>query len=101
MSIKYAYRVDSGIVIDGIVVDGIITNAQWASDNLGGFWIDTDTPAWVGGAWDEINGFRPTSPYPSWVWNDGSCLWESPMPYPDDGQMYQWDEPTISWELVN
>lgn len=61
MSHKYAYRVENGLVVDGIVVDGLNTNAQWASENLGGFWIDSDTPAWIGGTWNETDGFMPPS----------------------------------------
>lgn len=62
MSHKYAYRVENGQVIDGIVVDGVNTNAQWATENIGGFWVDTDTLVWIGGTWDETNGFQPPAP---------------------------------------
>lgn len=62
MSHKYAYRVENGQVIDGIVVDGVNTNAQWATENLGGFWVDTDTLVWIGGTWDDVNGFQPPAP---------------------------------------
>jgi hypothetical protein len=58
MSHRYAYRIDNGLVTDGIIVDGANTNAQWAIDNIGGFWVDSATPAWVGGTWDETNGFQ-------------------------------------------
>jgi hypothetical protein len=27
-------------------------------------------------------------------------LWESPTPYPTDGQPYNWNEETTSWVLV-
>lgn len=38
---------------------------------------------------------RFVQPYPSWTW-DGS-RWQPPVPYPEDGNDYQWDEPTQSW----
>lgn len=38
---------------------------------------------------------KPPQPYPSWVWNDGA--WQPPIPYPDDGQFYNWDEDNMTW----
>lgn len=41
--------------------------------------------------------FYARKPYPSWVWNDETLTWSSPVPYPDDGKSYYWNEPTTSW----
>lgn len=60
----YAYKIDHGLVVDGIVTDGENTNALWAAENLGGIWIDSSTLAWIGGTWDEVNGFQPPAPTP-------------------------------------
>lgn len=38
---------------------------------------------------------RPAQPYPSWTW--GGASWQSPVPYPDDGQEYVWDETAQEW----
>ena len=46
------------------------------------------------------DAFIPPKPYDSWVLNETSCLWEAPVEYPDDGQMYTWNEDTTSWDLV-
>ena len=46
------------------------------------------------------DAFIPPQPYASWTLNDDTCLWESPVAYPDDGQMYTWNEDTTSWDLV-
>lgn len=43
--------------------------------------------------------FIPPQPYPSWVLTP-SFQWEAPVPYPDDGNVYEWDEATLSWQLV-
>jgi len=43
------------------------------------------------------DAFIPPQPFPSWTLNDATCLWDSPVPYPDDGGMYEWDEATQSW----
>lgn len=38
---------------------------------------------------------RP-QPYPSWTWVEGEG-WVAPVPMPNDGQEYTWDEATQSW----
>ena len=47
-------------------------------------------------------GFVPPSPYPSWIMNNFSYLWEAPvpMPVPNNPPYYEWDEATVSWVLV-
>jgi len=40
--------------------------------------------------------------FSSWVFNETTCTFEPPVPYPQDGKYYQWDEPTINWvEVTN
>jgi hypothetical protein len=56
--------------------------------------------AGIGYTWDGV-GFIPPKPYPSWVMNSFSYLWEAPVPYPTDGKIYVWDEPTTSWVLAD
>lgn len=43
------------------------------------------------------DAFIPPKPFTSWVLNENTCLWESPVPYPNDGGPYTWDEATTSW----
>lgn len=58
--------------------------------------------AGVGYTYDPIrDAFIPPQPFPSWVLNEDTCLWDAPAPMPTDGQFYQWDEPTTSWVLIN
>ena len=45
------------------------------------------------------DAFIPPKPFNSWVLNESTCLWEAPVPYPDDGNRYVWDEQTLSWIL--
>jgi hypothetical protein len=47
-------------------------------------------------------GFVPPQPYPSWVMNSFSYLWEAPvpMPVPNNPPYYVWDEATLSWVLA-
>ena len=71
------------------------------SDNyiLGSSEIQVVNTAYVGGfVVDEK--FIPPKPYPSWVLDEDTCLWEPPTPYPNDGDMYQWDEATGEWVIA-
>jgi hypothetical protein len=43
------------------------------------------------------DAFVPPQPYASWLLNENSCLWEPPIPMPNDGQRYKWNEATQSW----
>ena len=44
--------------------------------------------------------FIPPKPYPSWLLDTNTFQWQSPVPYPTDGGIYEWDEETQSWVLV-
>lgn len=44
---------------------------------------------------------KPDKPYNGWFWNQEALTWDSPIPYPDDGKEYDWDEATTSWKEVN
>ena len=35
--------------------------------------------------------------YTSWVFNEKTCSFDPPAPYPTDGNPYRWDEETTSW----
>ena len=57
--------------------------------------------AGIGYSYNAIrDAFIPPRPYASWTLNEDTCLWESPVPYPDDGNYYVWDEITTSWVQV-
>lgn len=57
--------------------------------------------AGIGFTYDNVrDAFIPPKPYASWVLNETSCLWESPVAYPTDGNMYRWDEATTAWIQV-
>jgi len=56
--------------------------------------------AGIGYSYDPTrDAFIPPKPYPSWVLNEDSCLWGPPVPMPDDGKVYDWDEDTTSWAI--
>jgi hypothetical protein len=57
--------------------------------------------AGIGYSYNQIrDAFIPPKPYASWLLNEDTCLWGPPVPYPDDGNRYAWDEITTSWVQV-
>lgn len=39
--------------------------------------------------------------YSSWIFNEETCSFQSPIPYPTDGKIYEWNENLSSWyELI-
>jgi len=54
--------------------------------------------AGIGYSYDpERDAFIPPKPFPSWILVEETCRWDSPVAYPNDGKMYQWDEATTNW----
>ena len=57
--------------------------------------------AGIGFKYDQTrDAFISPKPYPSWILNENTCQWESPVVKPDDGQDYIWNETIQNWELV-
>ena len=58
--------------------------------------------AGIGFTYDEDrDAFIPPKPFNSWILNETTCLWDPPVAKPDDGQIYNWNEATTSWDLVD
>jgi hypothetical protein len=73
----------------------------------GGIWVTCNPDqsgkfADTGYVYDTESGdFVPPQPYASWVLNAETFAWEPPVPAPDDGQRYTWDEVSNSWQVSN
>jgi len=82
---------------------------QWLIDNLGGTWIKTSynnnirfNYAGIGMFYDSIrDAFIAPKPFNSWVLDEATCRWNSPIAYPSDGKMYQWNEKDLNWVLID
>lgn len=78
---------------------------QWLIDNLGGTWIKTSYNgnirkqyAGIGFTYDsEADVFVAPQPFPSWLLDENHD-WQPPIPYPNDGLMYVWNEEVQDWE---
>jgi hypothetical protein len=114
-------KVEDGLVTDVLVISqDVIDTGAFGDPSL---WVQTsyntrggvhygpdgqpDGPgmrknyAGIGFAYDSLlDAFIPPKPYPSWLLDTQTCLWDPPVPYPTDGKMYVWDEATLSWVEV-
>ncbi len=110
-------KVNNGIVervivaeaefFDTFVDDSAGTWIQTSYNTYGGEHRDGGTPlrknfAAVGGNYDDVNdAFYEKQPYPSWTLNNTTYIWECPVAYPDDGNMYNWNETDKQWDEVS
>ena len=115
----YAF-LDENYIVTEVIVGKDESNFDWeryygdirgqlckrtSYNTIGGVHKNGGTPlrknyAGLGFTYDPIrDAFIAPKPYPSWNLNEGSCIWEAPVPYPNDGQLYSWDESTKSWVL--
>jgi hypothetical protein len=64
--------------------------------------------AGIGYQYDQTrDAFIPPKPFNSWILNEESCQWESPVARPeltqeqiDNENYYAWNESIINWEVV-
>lgn len=77
-------------------------------NSLGGTWVKTSYNgnirknfAGIGYEYrSEIDAFVAPQPFASWILNEETAQWESPVPYPTDGIMYQWNEELTDWQAI-
>lgn len=108
-------------ITDGIVNQVIVADQEFIDTGLVGDpseWIQTSynthggqhpegrplrkNYAGLGYTYDSVrDAFIPPKPYDSWILNENTCLWESPIPFPTDNNHYVWDETTLCWKLIS
>ena len=81
---------------------------QWCQQTYGGYWKQTS----YSGSFRknfasilytynaDLDAFIPPRPYPSWILDDATCQWQAPVPMPQDGEMYEWDEAAGEWKKI-
>lgn len=106
--------VEQVIVAEQDYIDQLEDKDSWIQtsyNTFGGRHLLGGTPlrknyASIGYFYDkQKDAFIPPQPFPSWVLNEDSCQWESPVPYPTDvgtqenPKFYSWDEDTLNWVI--
>jgi hypothetical protein len=106
-------KIENNIVTQVIKIDNSVENEgqSFINDVLGleGEWIQTSYNSNFRGMYAgpghmyhrDADRFIAPQLFPSWVLNN-KWEWESPIPYPEDGNSYEWDEDTLSWiQIIN
>lgn len=96
---KYAVVDINNKILNVIIVDNFIPEYENCKliDCIG------KNSAQIGGIYDEENQrFIDIQPYPSWILNNETGLWEAPTPRPpiSENQMFMWDEENNSWKEI-
>ena len=103
--------VDNNDILDAQGNESEAIGTQFCTDLLGGTWVQTSynnsfrkNYAGTGFTFDDNrDAFIAPQPYPSWVLVEDICIWEAPVPYPedigteDDPIRYIWNEASVSW----
>jgi hypothetical protein len=98
-------------IVDAKVINVITAEESFFDtfvDETAGTWIETKMDgsirknyAGIGYTYDKTrDAFIPPQPFPSWALNEETCLWECPVAYPEDGNIYNWNEETQTWDEV-
>lgn len=75
---------------------------------FGGNWVQTSYNsnfrkryAGIGFTYDAVrDAFIPPKQSENWVFNESICAWEPPVPMPQDGNTYIWNEATQTWDAL-
>ena len=90
-AVRTSYNTRGGVHYDSETNEPSIDQSKALRKNYAG----------VGYLYDPIrDAFIPPQPFASWILNEDTCLWDAPVPYPQDGNIYTWDENTFNWQLV-
>jgi hypothetical protein len=107
-------------VQDGLVTQVIVAEPEFFDtfvDSSPGEWIQTSynthggqhpegrplrkNYAGIGYTYDKTrDAFIPPKPFASWILDEETCLWNPPVPYPEDDKEYTWNEDTQSWDEI-
>ena len=109
------------------VQDGVVTAVIVAEQKFINNFVDSDSGQWIQTSYNTVSGvhtnggtalrknfagvgftydetkdaFIAEKPFPSWTLNETTCLWESPVAYPEeDGANFEWNEKTQTWDAV-
>jgi hypothetical protein len=107
----------NGVEQESIGIDFLTKLTGWAIwkqtsyNTFGGVHLFGGTPfrknhAGIGYTYDEDrDAFISPKPFNSWILNETTCLWESPIAKPttilEDNQYYSWNESIGNWEIKN
>jgi hypothetical protein len=93
--VQTSYNVRGGVYYDNATGIPVDNQAQVIAEQDG---RQRKNYAGIGYRYDkERDAFIPPTPYPSWKLNEDTCLWDAPIPRPQDNKDYLWNEAAQEW----
>jgi hypothetical protein len=94
-------------LLDGDGVEQESIGVEFCQNLFGGTWLQTSYHGnirknFAGTSFTYDSGrdaFIPPQPFPSWVLDEDTCLWQAPVAMPDDGERYYWNEEITNWSI--
>jgi hypothetical protein len=47
------------------------------------------------------DAFIAPKPFDSWTFDETTCLWNPPVPYPENASFHEWNEETQQWDPIS
>lgn len=74
---------------------------EWVGDIVKDVWYaDEMTTEEKLAKQQEVKNEWSATGWSSWIFNESTCRFDPPVPYPNDGKHYHWQEETTSWVEV-
>ena len=108
-NVTHVYVVSQGVITDENGVEQEQLGIDFLNSHHGVGWYKgtykdgSKRKNYAGKGWKydtSRDAFIPPQTYPSWTLDEDTCLWNSPVPYPDDGNHYAWNESTKAWDAI-
>lgn len=91
--------------LDDMGMESETKGIEFCNSLIPGNWVQTSynarirkNYAGIGFTYDQQrDAFIAPKPFSSWILDESFCQWEAPVPYPNDGKYYYWNEETLQW----
>jgi hypothetical protein len=99
--------VNNNELLDDNGIEQESKGAEFCRKLLSGTWVQTSYNgnmrknfAGVGYTYDsDRDAFIPPKPFDSWGLDENTCRWNAPVPMPEDGKRYYWNEEIANWSI--
>lgn len=74
------------------IFSGDIVTEIWSAETM--------TPDEILEKQNNLKDFWKVHGFPSWTFDETQCIFVAPVQYPDDGNLYEWNENTLTWDQI-
>lgn len=85
------YEINDGVTYE--FQDGVVTDVWHVRDMTAEERVEKQER--IKAAWAALD-----HKFASWQFDEATCAYQPPVPYPTDGAIYTWDEDNVTWQLL-